>query len=372
MKYFRFSATVVAACVLFVLSATAQSMQTVPFDSPRWELEGPDHSLVLYKGKEALRLQGSQAWLDDVSFSTGTFEFDIAFPAERGFQGVRWQLQDRGNFEEFYFRSHLSDKPDANQYNPVIGGYAAWQLYFGEEYSTPLHYDGEWMHVRIVVDETGGEVYVDSVEPRFRFVKKGHFEPGGFGVYASQLNVAYFANFSYRPGLEVLRSEPVVFPETDPGTVTSWEVAGPWGADWAGAGATSFSSGSLTWSTLEAEERGITNLARTITGMERTHVAARVVMESSSATVKTVDFGYSDRVAVYLNGRLLYRGDNTWTSRDYRYLGTIGLFDQVALDLERGRNELVFVVTEAFGGFGVMARFADTDGLRFTGGTVQE
>lgn len=372
MNRLQFPAVLIATVFLLAGEARAQSMQTVPFDSPRWEIQGEDQSLVLYKGKEALRLKGAQAWLEDVAFNTGTFEFDIAFPSERGFQGVRWQTQDRANFEEFYFRSHLSDKPDANQYNPVFGGIASWQLYFGEEYSVPLHYDGEWMHVRIVVDETGGEVYVDSVEPLFRFVKKGDFPPGGFGVYASRQNAAYFANFSFRPGQESLRSEPVVFPETDPGTVMRWEVAGPWDSDWSGADAPAFSSDGLEWAELDAEEQGITNLARTISGAERAHAAARVLIDASSSTMKTVDFGYSDRVSVYLNGRLLYRGNNTWTSRDYRYLGTIGLFDQVPLNLVKGRNELVFVVTEAFGGFGVMARFNDTAGLHFADGVIHQ
>lgn len=33
-------------------------------------------------------------------------------------------------------------------------------------------------------------------------------------------------------------------------------------------------------------------------------------------------FGCSDRAKVYLNGRLLYAGDNGYASRDYRHLGT--------------------------------------------------
>ena len=38
-------------------------------------------------------------------------------------------------------------------------------------------------------------------------------------------------------------------------------------------------------------------------------------------------FGYSDRVRVYLGGRLIYAGNNDYRSRDFRYLGTIGWFD---------------------------------------------
>jgi hypothetical protein len=76
-------------------------------------------------------------------------------------------------------------------------------------------------------------------------------------------------------------------------------------------------------------------------------------------------------VSVYLNGTLLYRGDNTYVSRDYRYLGTIGQFDEVPLSLQPGVNELVFVVSEGFGGWGITATFLDTNGMSFEEGTVK-
>jgi len=68
-------------------------------------------------------------------------------------------------------------------------------------------------------------------------------------------------------------------------------------------------------------------------------------------------------VRVFLNGRLLYSGNDTYTSRDYRFLGTMGLFDEVALPLEAGDNELWFAVSEDFGGWAIVAEIAPTDGL---------
>jgi len=44
-------------------------------------------------------------------------------------------------------------------------------------------------------------------------------------------------------------------------------------------------------------------------------------------------------------------------------VGTIGLFDSVALPLKTGENELCIAVTEAFGGWGVQAQFADMEGI---------
>ncbi|MCH8059016.1 MAG: hypothetical protein IIA11_01020 [Proteobacteria bacterium] len=49
---------------------------------------------------------------------------------------------------------------------------------------------------------------------------------------------------------------------------------------------------------------------------------------------------------------LLYsKGNNAYQSRDYRYLGTIGLFDAIMLPLAVGDNELWIAVSEAFGGW---------------------
>jgi len=77
--------------------------------------------------------------------------------------------------------------------------------------------------------------------------------------------------------------------------------------------------------------------------------------------VKQLNFGYSDTAAVFVNGALVYKGDNTYMSRDYRYLGTIGLFDSVALPLKSGENEVWIAVTEAFGGWGIMGQLVDLE-----------
>jgi hypothetical protein len=76
-----------------------------------------------------------------------------------------------------------------------------------------------------------------------------------------------------------------------------------------------------------------------------------------------VRFGYSDRVRVFLNGRLLYSGNLGFGTRDTEFLGIVGLFDELALPLRRGRNELWFAVSETFGGWAVTADLPDRDGI---------
>ena len=92
-------------------------------------------------------------------------------------------------------------------------------------------------------------------------------------------------------------------------------------------------------------------------------VVAALTLRSDRDQVARVRFGFSDRVRVFLNGHLLYAGDDAYTTRDYRFLGTMGLFDELTLPLQAGDNELWFVVSVNFGGCGVVAEIAPTDGV---------
>ncbi|HEY8238784.1 MAG TPA: hypothetical protein VIF63_05055, partial [Candidatus Limnocylindrales bacterium] len=59
------------------------------------------------------------------------------------------------------------------------------------------------------------------------------------------------------------------------------------------------------------------------------------------------------------------RGDDTYRSRDYRFLGSIGWYDTVYLPLHEGENDLAIAVSEDLGGWGIQARLDDLDGLDF-------
>ena len=120
------------------------------------------------------------------------------------------------------------------------------------------------------------------------------------------------------------------------------------------------------WTTLDAEPAGLADLARVNPVRDGADtVLARVVVHADRACHVPLELGFSDRAVVHLNGMPLYRGDDSYRSRDYRFLGSIGWFDTVYLPLQAGQNELVLAVSESFGGWGVQARFPDAAGLRF-------
>ena len=296
----------------------------------------------------------------------GLVEFDVAVSGARGFAGLVFRLQDEQNFEHFYIRPHQSGNPDANQYTPVFGGVSGWQLYYGEEYAAPVEYRyDEWMHVKVLYAGSKAEVYIDSDEPVLRVNDLKRSDRGGaIGLNVSNFAGAHFANFKFAK-----LADGFAFPDngpeetkTAPGMITAWQVSDAFEEASIAEAATleDQQMSARNWTELEAEPTGIANLAR-IQGIEdnRNTVFARYDIDSDAKSLKQLEFGYSDIARVFLNGKLIYTGNNTYMSRDYRYLGTIGLFDSVLLPLEPGKNELCIAVTEAFGGWGIMGKLTD-------------
>lgn len=79
-------------------------------------------------------------------------------------------------------------------------------------------------------------------------------------------------------------------------------------------------------------------------------VLAKTTIQSDKDQIKKLIFGYSDEVSIFLNGRILFRGNSEYRRRSSRFLGIAGLNDSVFLPLKKGENELLLMVTENFGG----------------------
>ena len=337
--------------------------ESVPFDDERWQIEAEEFEVAEYLGQTALKIKGGGAILPDTDIKNGLVEFDVAITPARGFAGLMFRWQGPGNYENFYIRPHQSGNPDANQYQPVTNGSASWQLYHGEGYSVPVEYkyDG-WMHVKVLYAESQALVYIDSDEPVLHVTDlKRDVTSGAIGVSSANFSAVHFANFKYTQLANQYALPPANAAAALDGRITEWQVSDTFDE------ALLSESASLgedlqearTWTSLAAEDSGITNLAEVITDENGGNtVLARYIIDGRRGEQKRLTFGYSDKARVYLNGTLIYAGDNTYLTRDYRYLGTIGLFDSVVLPLDNGDNELVIAVSEAFGGWGIMGQLS--------------
>ena len=276
---------------------------------------------------------------------------------------------DAGNFEQFYLRPIQAGRPDSNQYTPAFNGLSAWQLYHGPQFSVPTVYPvNEWFHVKIVVSGQRADIYVNSDLPILHIPKLKRQPVAGMVGLSAAAAPVHYANFSVTeiddPEIVGLPPEPEVMVEN---AIPVWSISSAFEES-------TFESKyvlgekdlvGLSWETLAVEGRGYANISRLRAKPPQTPTAviAAVRVDAEIAGIRKIRFGYSDRVRVYLNGALLYSGDNTYRSRDFRYLGTIGLFDELYLPLEKGANSLQFVVAETFGGWGIMAAFEDPAGL---------
>ena len=121
---------------------------------------------------------------------------------------------------------------------------------------------------------------------------------------------------------------------------------------------------SFKWKTLNTEATGLANISRLFKVDSTNTVFAKLVINSDKDQLKKMEIGYSDAVKVYFNGIAIYSGNTAFRTRDYRYLGTIGYFDAVYLPLKKGENTVLIAVSETFGGWGLMAKWENMDGIR--------
>lgn len=343
-----------------------QTKQTAEFKPGSWEVKAKNHEFKEFKGKQALFLDQGIARLKNSDFRNGIIEYDISFEQKRNFAGVHFHILDSLNYEEYYLRPHQSGNPDAMQYTPVINGNAGWQLYHGEGYWSAFPYRfNEWMHVKLIVLGNRMQVFMDDMEEPILNVHdlKLDEKVGGLG-FGTFLGAAHYANLTYE------ESNDVKFVKIDQeengsanseGAITSYEVSEAFSAESLNGIIKLKDLGIKTNKKMETEDTGLLNLSKVspVGDGTNTILAKFTVSSGPENGNRKLHFGYSDKVKVFVNGQLVYEGDNSFRSRDYRYLGSIGFFDAIVLKLEKGQNEIVFAVTERMGGWGVMARFSE-------------
>ncbi len=326
-------------------------------------MEARDARVERYLGRESLMLNGGVAWLEDAELRNGTIEFDLAATDALGFYGIAFRAADPDDYEHFYLRPFQSGRHDATQYTPVYGGVSGWQIYSGPRHGLPVEIaTGHWVHVRMVVRDSRLEVEVDGALLVFPELRRP-VRSGRIGITSSGAP-ARFANVVVTP----LQAPPMAGgpgadpPEMPAGVVTDWRVSSafpeslldPLGTIAPGAW------NDLSWTVAGPDFNGIVDLARHAVRTARTNTvfAATTLVAERPVSVR-FRFGFSDRAVVYLNGRPLYRGRAEWRSRDPRFLGTVGLFDELILPLEPGTNEIRLAVSEDFGGWAVTAAILD-------------
>jgi hypothetical protein len=312
----------------------------------------------------SITIQEGVVLTDLPAMENGRIEFQMRLQRGLGFTGVLFRAESAEQSEIFYFRHHQTGNPDSWQYNPRYNGREAYQIYQGQGYGgvfdTPL---GQWADVSLTVCGDQAEVKVDGKRAAFLNDLIKPAAPGRIGFWALR-GERSIRNVTATPleGISCELSEPSVDiidqPSSLSGLIESWSVSQPMTLADAKA---RVGVAAANFTRIEAGHRGIADLNPVgPISEDKNSLIASAEIEASRDTLKYLKLGFSDDALVYLNGELLFAGTDRFRSRDYRFLGTVGWYDTIPLDLQSGTNRLDVIVSETEGGWAIAGRLLDT------------
>ena len=361
MTYSTVRPTGAAALVLAlaaILLAVPARAETVSFDSDLWIMRGGQ--VVEHDGRQCL---AGFAYIDGADITSGVVDVDLLASGATSYPGIVFRVEGDREFEWVYLRPHRANQyPDAVQYAPTTNGISSWQLCSGDGFTAALApTENEWTHLRLEFAGTQARLFVgDDPEPALHVKELRRGAGGGsVGLRGPTDGSAFFADFGYHED-DAIIFDPVPPAETPPGTITDWRISP----------AFSMSSvdlelppeqqdvGEFEWLDVTSDVSGLLDIGthRGRTGSLPDCVFATTTLEAEEAETIRLELGYSDAVSVFLNGHVLFTASNAYRQRDPTSLGIIGYHDAVYLPLDEGENTVSFIVTESFGGWGLMAR----------------
>jgi len=243
--------------------------------------------VATYGGHRALKLDGL-ALLPGLTLGDGCVEVSIAAEGP-GYPGVAFRAADDQDYELAYAVPHVSRQWDALQYDPVFAGSNTWQLYNGPAYQAAVPVPtGEWFTLRIVMQGNRAAIRLNR-ERTLVVVRLAHRRAaGGIGVWTYR--PAYFRDLRIGAAPELPAAG--VLPPVPAGTVTEWSLEG--------AGV------------VACEPGGALNVNRYLPSSAGT---ARLTRHFETLAAGPVDiaFGFSDELALRLDGETVHTGTNTFT-----------------------------------------------------------
>ncbi len=350
---------VILCIILAIFCFGTQAQESnIDFESDKWELQ-KGSKVETYMDKKSL--VGS-AVLKDTEFENGIIEFDINFKGPRCFAGVNFRIMEEGNEESFYLRPHKNKFPDALQYTPVFNGSSAWQLYTNDGFTAyaEIPYD-KWFHVKLEIKGQQARVFLHNSETPSLIMNNliRDAGKGGISLFAPANGLAHFANFSIKED-NTLKFEKQPIENKPTGMFRNWEVTQAFKYSYTDI-ETHLSGQTfkdIKWQKVEADINGLVNVSRFIPKSPRgaKSIFAKTTIHSKEEKQMKVAFGYSDVVSIFLNREIIFAGNSVFRKRGPLFLGSVGLFDYLYLNLKKGDNELMFMVGESFGGWGFMCQ----------------
>ncbi|NQZ43026.1 MAG: hypothetical protein HRT65_01865 [Flavobacteriaceae bacterium] len=378
-------------CLALVGNVQAQKKngrtKTYPLTASNWSTKSDNAEFVTYKGVAAVKSSNDSGFnvvLKEVEFGTGTIEFDVELKG-RGFPGINFRLDEANSNSEFFYLRYFGqlDPLSRNrmQYAAIMDGINLWDLTDPYQAAAEV-YENRWNHIKLVVSEQQMKVYVNDMERPALLVPKleGLNKTGKIGLTG---NVIY-ANLTVTPNaIEDLPNRPGFdLTYNDPNYLRNWQVLAPidfpTGKDVmrqvnGSPGVvidSTYLDGSKSWKTIKTGPRAMLNLTKEF-GATPTD-ARRLVWLKTTVTAKEdlrkrLKMGFSDEVWVFVNGAPLHQNKNYYGSPGMKEPKGRCTLDNTAFEvpMQKGENEILIAVSNYFFGWGLIARWDNTDGLSY-------
>lgn len=360
---------------ILALATTQTAAVLVPLDSG-WTVSGQGSHIGDHNGIRAIRLRTGIASRKDVSLRDGTLDFDVALSPLRAFVYVRFRMANDQEYEEIYLRTHKTSLPDALQYSPVWNGESNWQLYHGPGFTgaAPLPVN-QWIRVRLVLSGSRAGLFLGDTTRAQLIIPLGRPAAAGSISFRSFVPgspagdpAAGFANVVVRPGYLPFAFPPDTARPEPRGLIKRWQVspAFPVKAGLVSELPDSLREGRSRWPTYNVEPTGVLVIGHHLKRPAAdAAVVSRLVLQARGRTLQRFNLGFSDYVTVMVNGEPVFGGDAHYSFDQPRQEGLIGLAQAVLwLPLREGENEVLLIVADGFGGWGLMGQIEPAEGVR--------
>lgn len=358
----------------------------VPMEAAHWQFDSTKAEFVTHRSVKAIRNKTKvpyQVFLQNHTFTEGTIEFDVELTG-MGFPGISFRMSpDQKNGENFYIRSFGPVTPEVRttlQYAPIVAGISMWDL--ADEYQTgaTIHQQG-WNHVKLVVAGRKMNVYVNDMQRPALHVPYLEASTNAGGIALSG-NVIY-ANLTIDPRRPTEIGEGVGNGLLDADTryIRNWQVHGPidfpFGREpivplpsmYGTLAKSEVPDSTARWETINADRRAVVNLTPLFgaTVRDGRRLAwLKTTFYAEKTGEKTLNLGFSDEVWVLVNGQITYVGKNYFGTPAARNDGRCMIENAVIrLPLKEGKNEILVGLANYFYGWALIARLADTEGIRW-------
>lgn len=367
-------------------AAKSDPILRIPMEPAYWQYDSTRAEFITHRSVKAIRNKPKtayQVFLKNHTFTEGTIEFDVELVG-MGFPGISFRMSpDQKYGENFYIRSFGPVTPEVRwtiQYAPIVDGVSMWDL--ADEYQTgaTIHQEG-WNHVKLVVADRKMNVYVNDMTHPALHVPYLEASTTSGGISLSG-NVIY-ANLTVDPRRPAeLGTEPTYPPlATDTRYLRHWQATGPinfpFGREpiyplpsmYGTLAKSEVPDSTARWEAVDANRRGIVNLTPLYGSTERDGrrlAWLKTTIYSDKAQEKTLNLGFSDEVWLLVNGQITYVGKNYFGTPNAKNDGRCTIENAtIRLPLKQGKNEVLIGLANYFYGWGIIARLADTDGIRF-------